>query len=423
MPFAPVELFAAIKAALAASFGSFDQLAVDGDCRWFWLTPLRFGGDHGLPARGYRLCYPASHHAHTACARSPSPSASSVRAAALASLLFRGLSIPCMHRPIWFREMAFVNVKAATFVIGKHAFNPEPQPIPLCGFIRIGQGRYQIHGLVLIRVPDAEQQHRAIPFGRHLDVHDSDCRAALEQQITNREDPIMGVNRTVGSGATDLRPSCGADGGLQLRAVKLASAEQQHLGGVGDDRLESRDQIAMLILRQVPLFALDHRPEQRDRASVIDDARHQDHAAASGSRAIQDDRHGRLRQTGQNGLRKRQPNGLRRGGFVFDPAAKAGDQAFILATMQRRVIGNLRELDVLRANNAADQPGQCIQVLFLMAPRTGMQRLRQCPFDGTIVLESHVHVILLSACLVIIATEYHAHGFLVRPIQLRSPHD
>ena len=62
--------------------------------------------------------------------------------------------------------------------------------------------------------------------------------------------------------------------------------EQYHLGRVWDDGLESRDQRAMVVLRQMTFFALDHRPEQRNRAPVINDTRHQDHAAASGSRAI-----------------------------------------------------------------------------------------------------------------------------------------
>jgi hypothetical protein len=130
-----------------------------------------------------------------------------------------------------------------------------------------------------------------------------------------------------------------------------------------------------------------------------------------------------MRQTCEDGTGKRQPDGLRRDRFVLDPAAKARDQAFILPPTDRRVVSNLRELHMLRANDATDQHRQRVQMLFLMAPGTGMQGLRQCPFDGTIGVESHVHGILLSACLGMIVTEYHVHGFLVLPMQMRSPPD
>jgi len=40
LPFAPIDLFTAIKAAFDATFGGFDRLAVQDDCGRLWVTPL-----------------------------------------------------------------------------------------------------------------------------------------------------------------------------------------------------------------------------------------------------------------------------------------------------------------------------------------------------------------------------------------------
>ena len=118
---------------------------------------------------------------------------------------------------------------------------------------------------------------------------------------------------------------------------------------------------------------------------MSDDPRHHDHASTSGGRPIQHQRQWRMRQTREDGTGKRQPDRFRRDIFVLDPAVKTRDQAFILPPADRRVVGNLGERDVVCANNATDHHGQRIQMRFLMAPRTRVQRLRQCPFDGTMV--------------------------------------
>ena len=43
-------------------------------------------------------------------------------------------------------------------------------------------------------------------------------------------------------------------------SAKFASAEQQHLGCVQDDILDSHDQREMYSMWQMALFTLDHRP-------------------------------------------------------------------------------------------------------------------------------------------------------------------
>jgi len=62
----------------------------------------------------------------------------------------------------------------------------------------------------------------------------------------------------------------------------------------------------------------------------------------------------------EDGTRKWQPDGLQRDLFVLDPTAEAGDQAFILTPTDRCVVSNLGELDVMRADDATDQHGQCV---------------------------------------------------------------
>src|SRR5437016_45142 len=73
------------------------------------------------------------------------------------------------------------------------------------------------------------------------------------------------------------------------------------------------------------------------------------------------------------------------------PGVARPDQAFILATAQRRVIGNLGKLDMLRADDPTDQQRQGVDVLLLMAASTHLGRLHQGTFDGTIGMKGHVH--------------------------------
>lgn len=79
---------------------------------------------------------------------------------------------------------------------------------------------------------------------------------------------------------------------------------------------------------------------------------------------------------------------------MLDPASKATNHTFVLTAAQRHMLGDLRKLDMLSADNPTNQVGQCVQVLLGMAGAACVQGLRQGPFDGTIRLEVDEHQFL-----------------------------
>ena len=143
--------------------------------------------------------------------------------------------------------------------------------------------------------------------------------------------------------------------------------------------------------RQMTLLAFDDRPKQRNGTTVIENTGHQHHTPASSNGSIQHHSQWRRRQALQHGARKRQPHRLRRDRLVLNPAPKAANQTLVFAPANRYVIGDLRKLDMLSAHNPANQQGQGVEVLLLVAIATGVQHLRQGTFDGTIGLEVDVH--------------------------------
>jgi hypothetical protein len=147
---------------------------------------------------------------------------------------------------------------------------------------------------------------------------------------------------------------CDSPGGSS-GAVKLAIAKQRD-GRVGRDQfLEAANQRAMRCLGQMALFTLDHRPQQWNGTPAIDQAGHQDDTAASGSRAIEQDGQGQLRQSDQKRASKRQPQRVGADVRMFDEAPVARDQALVLPTADRGMAGEFVKLDMLRPHNATDQ--------------------------------------------------------------------
>src|SRR5436309_9368545 len=84
------------------------------------------------------------------------------------------------------------------------------------------------------------------------------------------------------------------------------------------------------------------------------------------------------------------------------------------------VIGELRELDMLGADNPTNHQGQGVQMLLVVAIAPRVQHLRQGPFDGTIGLEADVHGILRSSGLVTMTSGYHCASASVYRIAIRS---
>src|SRR5215207_6723149 len=135
-------------------------------------------------------------------------------------------------------------------------------------------------------------------------------------------------------------------------------------------------------------------------AATIDHTGHQHHTAASGSRAIQQDGQARLGQCLEQRASERQPQRLGGTVLMLNKAPVARDQTFVLAPTGGGRAGQFVELNVLGTDDATNQQGQRVEVLFGMAVGAGVQRLRQRAFDGTIGLEVDVHGMLLSSGLV-----------------------
>jgi len=306
-------------------------------------------------------------------------------------------------------QMALIEPKAATFLLGKHARNPKAHPIAFERIVGICQRCDQLDRFLLLGVPDPQQQDWAILLGGHAHIHHGDRRAACARQIADGEDPVGRSDQDVGGGTADIRPVTRPYGGRQRGAVKLAIAEQRDGRSGRDQLLKAANERAMQLLGQMALLALDHRPQHGNGMPTIDQAGHQDHTAASGGRAIEQDGQGPVRQSGQQRARKRQPDGVGGAVRMFDEAPKARDQPFVRATADRGVAGEFIELDMLRPHHATDQQGQGVEVLFGMAIGAGMPHLRQRTFAGTLGLEGAVHGTLLSSDVVIMTEGYHAH--------------
>ena len=146
---------------------------------------------------------------------------------------------------------------------------------------------------------------------------------------------------------------------------------------------------------------------------MIDHTGHQDHTAAPGGRAIQQDGQAAVcASPASSGRANGSQTASARDVLVLDPAPKARDQTFVLAPADRGVAGEFIELDMLRADDATNQQGQGVEVLFGMAAGARVQHLRQRAFDGTIGLEVDVHGNLLSSDVVITDAQDTMHiGF------------
>ena len=77
-------------------------------------------------------------------------------------------------------------------------------------------------------------------------------------------------------------------GALQIRPIELAVAQKDHLGPLGDDLAQQRDDRDVEGLGTRPLRTFAHAPRQRQGASLLDHVDHQRQAATAYDTAIHD---------------------------------------------------------------------------------------------------------------------------------------
>ena len=130
--------------------------------------------------------------------------------------------------------------------------------------------------------------------------------------------------------------------------------------------------------------AADDQPAERQGAPVIDHTQHQGQAAAPDHTPVHHQLNGLGCQSRQQFLGDRQKPAIDGLAVVFEPAAKAIDDALLLRAIAGRMVGDVRQVRVPPARQPTDQGHQRIEMLLPLSARTRLVELHDCLFYGTI---------------------------------------
>ncbi|MDQ2995842.1 MAG: hypothetical protein M3R61_02125 [Chloroflexota bacterium] len=190
-----------------------------------------------------------------------------------------------------------MDLEPATFLIREERLDLRALFIVLHRRVQIIQIGDEIDRLLERQFPDREDADRAILLGGHPRGRDGEELTARWPQVADVKVDAKGAHPNGRCGATDVVPAVGAEVGLHIDPIKLAMAQEGHLGVLRHDRLHLREQRTMGFLRKMPLRGADHHPAERQGPPVIDHTQHQRQAAATGDTPIHHERD-RLRRQG-----------------------------------------------------------------------------------------------------------------------------
>src|SRR5450759_178154 len=259
-------------------------------------------------------------------------------------------------------DVALVQMKAATFLVGKEGFNTHALAIPAAGFFDQVQVGDQVNGLSLLLVPPEDDEHRAIALPREQHIFERQATARPDVNLVQSLPGTLLIDLGALGGATHIVPVRLGQKSLQLNTVELAVAQQNQRNVRRQQVLELAQQVHMRLGWKMTFAPLDHDPQQRNGPFVVDQADHQRQAVTSDFTAIDSDGQGAVSQTGQQLLDKRQHVQLVSHPLVLVPARELLFTAGHFGP-RRRFLGDRAGVRALAGDDAVDEHRQHVQRL------------------------------------------------------------
>ena len=180
-----------------------------------------------------------------------------------------------LRQPLWVRNMALVEMKAAAFLVREKGFNPKSFLIKVTSFLSQFHIGKQVNRRFCFFTPPRYCQNRAIFLLCHIDIGHDYAIARLQMYLVNGKLVVVIIDQAVFCRAADVFPSIVNDSSLQLVAIKFTVAQKDDFAAFGQQRLNHLHQLTMRFFWKMPFVAPNHNPHQWQRAFLIDDAYHQ----------------------------------------------------------------------------------------------------------------------------------------------------
>ena len=147
----------------------------------------------------------------------------------------------CHHQagePFRFTQVALVQMKATTFLIGEEGFNPKTLPIPIAGFaleFHVGQ---EINRLGIRALPPGNRMNRSVVPLAQGHVRQTEQLTRFNRQSFKGEFLVILAENDVLGGAANVLPTQVSNGRLQGHAIKLTVAQENNIGLGSDQGLD-----------------------------------------------------------------------------------------------------------------------------------------------------------------------------------------
>jgi hypothetical protein len=127
---------------------------------------------------------------------------------------------------LWVRNVALLQMEAATFLVGEEGFNSKPFAIPVAGFLGQGHIGDQINWLLRIFPPPSNDPNWAIFILSNKDIRQRETTTWMEMNLPQSKLVAIVVYQMILGRATNIFPTIIIDICLQPVAVKLPISQK-----------------------------------------------------------------------------------------------------------------------------------------------------------------------------------------------------
>lgn len=159
--------------------------------------------------------------------------------------------------------MAAVDVETTAFLIGEEGFHMSAFVGKRRRQLRVRDVGQQEDRVFTGLIPNEQDVQRSEALGGNGGRADPLGLARLQGDVSNGKLTAFRRDQDVRGRATDVLPACLHDISLQIRAIELTIAQEDHLCIGWHDGLQLFEQFAVEVLRQMPFLGLDDHPCQR----------------------------------------------------------------------------------------------------------------------------------------------------------------
>src|SRR4249919_4302020 len=132
---------------------------------------------------------------------------------------------------LWVADMALVELKAATFLVGEEGFNAHAFFVVAACFFTQAKIGDQVKRLAMLLVPPDDNKDRAIGLLGEGDIVEGDATATPSVDFVQTQPYAIQTELAVLGGATDVAPAKVVHVALQLDAIELTVTQQDDGSG------------------------------------------------------------------------------------------------------------------------------------------------------------------------------------------------